>query len=715
MKKLYWLQKFIICFVLSSSILLSGIFIASADTVNTAVQDSEETPYKSYTYWSNYTTEDKTAAYSKPMYKVGKTVSAAELSLSADSKLTDMTTDKNGNVYILDSALSKIYILDSALKPTSVIDKINSDTESLEFKGASGIYVDASGLIYVSDTENARVIACDNTGTLKKEYLLPESELIPTEFKFRPIKAAVDNKGYTYILSDGSYYGAILYSPEMEFLGFFGANNVKGTVLDILKQLWKRLTSNDTKRAADRVVIPYTFTDIAIGKDNFVYTATGRSGSAKIQQGQIKLYNPGGKEVMGKDDFNFADSKYGRYEHAYMIQDISYLDVDDDKFFYALDVTTGRIYWYSQDSSLLSVFGGNTGDGTQKGTFSRPVAIAVKGTQVLVCDGDEGSVTAFDITEFGNMVRTAQVTALKGDYAENKATWQEIISLDGNCQLGYKGLAKACYETKDYGEAMKYAKQGFDKETYAKAFKAKRTEFFEEYFALIFAAVLIIAAGVFALYLVSKRREIKFIKNERLKVALSGVAHPSECFRLVKEKSMGSVLISVILLVLFYVLTVLSDTTEGFAFSTFNQQSYNSFYVLFSTVGLVLLWTLSNWLVSTLAGGIGKMKEIFIVTCYCLIPIIFGCVMKLVLTHILIPEEAAFLGILITCCMLYALFMLIIGIMRIHDFSFSRFLATAIFSVIGILIIIFLIILVFLLSQQLFGWIGTVFVEMRYR
>ncbi len=715
MKKLYWLKRFALCFVLCSSILFGGALTVFADTVDTAVQDSEELPYKSYTYWSNYSSDDKTAAYSKPMYKVAKKLSAAGLSLSADSELADMATDKNGNIYILDSELSKIYILDGELNSAAVIDKIKSDTGISDFKGASGIYVDSSGLIYVSDTENARVIACDKTGALKREYLLPNSELIPTEFKFRPIKTAVDDKGYTYILSDGSYYGAILYSPEMEFLGFFGANSVKGTVLDVLKQLWKRLTSNDTKRAADEVVIPYTFTDIAIGADNFVYTATGRNAGSRIQQGQIKLYNPGGKEVLGKSGFNFADSKYGRYEHSFVLQDISCLDVDKDNFFFALDVTTGRIYWYSSDCSLLSVFGGNTGDGKQKGTFSRPVAIAVNGTSVLVCDGDEGSITKFDITEYGSMVRAAQLTALKGDYAESKDAWREIVSLDGNSQLGYKGLAMACYETGDYTAAMKYAKQGCDKDIYAKAFKAERTEIIEKYFVLIFAAVLLAAGGIFALCYVSRRKKIQLIKNGYLRVALSGVAHPAESFRLVKEKSMGSAAISAVLLVLFYVMTVLSDTEEGFAFSGFNRQSYNAFYVFFSTAGLVLLWTVSNWLVSTLAGGIGKMKEIFIVTCYCLIPIIFGCVMKLALTHILIPEEAAFLKILTTCCMLYSLFMLIIGIMRIHDFSFLRFLATAVFSIIGIFVIIFLVILVFLLSQQLFGWLGTVFVELRYR
>ena len=59
--------------------------------------------------------------------------------------------------------------------------------------------------------------------------------------------------------------------------------------------------------------------------------------------------------------------------------------------------------------------------------------------------------------------------------------------------------------------------------------------------------------------------------------------------------------------------------------------------------------------------------------------------------------------------------MLIIGIMRVHDYSFSKFIGTTVFSLAGIFVIIFLVFLLFLLSQQLFGWIGTIYVELRYR
>ena len=178
--------------------------------------------------------------------------------------------------------------------------------------------------------------------------------------------------------------------------------------------------------------------------------------------------------------------------------------------------------------------------------------------------------------------------------------------------------------------------------------------------------------------------------------------HPVESFREIKEKNTGSLTAAVILLIVFYVVTVLKDTAGGFIFTVFDSESYNSLYVLLSTVGLVLLFTVSNWLVCTLFGGIGKFKEIFIVTCYSLIPIIIGYTLELILTHVLVKEEGTFIGIMVYAFMLYAAFMLIVGIMRIHDYEFGRFIGTTVLSLCAMLV------------QQVYGWLVTVLTELKY-
>lgn len=697
--------RFLISFIL-------GLCLLFSFTVSAA--DVDEIPYKSYTYWVDYNTNDKTAVFSKPMYEVEKVIDSAAIGTDDKSKLSDVAVF-DGKTYILDSGSSKIYVLDSKYKLIKSLGKLEFNGESLVFTDAQGIYVDKSGLIYIADTENGRVIVLNYNGTVERLLLLPDSPLIPTGFQYRPIKVAVDSKGYTYIASDGSYYGAILYSPQMEFLGFFGANTVKTTVLGALQSLWKRLTSNDIKRATDELSLPYMFTDIVVDSENFIYTATGKSGDDEIQHGQIRRFNSGGKDILNASDINFADSQVGNYQYSKQIQSLGCLDVDSDGFLYALDTTTGRIFWYDAGCNLLSVFGGSIGDGEQKGTFILPTAIAVNGTDVLITDGTGKSLTVFSETEYGTLVRNAQLITLKGDFAAAKEPWEQVVSQDINNQLGYRGLAKAYYDLGEYDKAMEYAKLGVDRETYAKAFELTRTRVLESNFYLIAAVVVLLVAAIVVWSVLKRKKGIVLIKNVKLKTALSSVAHPVESFRLIKEKGEGSVIISVVILVLFYVITVLNDTLGGFAFTVFDSESYNAIYVFLSTVGLIVLWTVSNWLVCTLAGGIGKMKEIFIVTCYSLRPILFAKTVRLILTHILVPSEGAFLDIFVVICTAYAALMLIIGIMRIHDYEFGRFLGTTIFTMIGMLIIVFLLFLVFLISQQLFAWLKTLYIELRYR
>ena len=121
-----------------------------------------------------------------------------------------------------------------------------------------------------------------------------------------------------------------------------------------------------------------------------------------------------------------------------------------------------------------------------------------------------------------------------------------------------------------------------------------------------------------------------------------------------------------------------------------------------------MLWIVANWMVCTLLGGKGKFREIIIVTCYSLLPLIVEKIIRLVLTNVLLPSEAAFLGILDTVALLYFGLMLIIGLIKIHDFSFGRFIGTTVLSVAGIAAIVFLIIMIVILIQQFWGFIITV-------
>ena len=139
-------------------------------------------------------------------------------------------------------------------------------------------------------------------------------------------------------------------------------------------------------------------------------------------------------------------------------------------------------------------------------------------------------------------------------------------------------------------------------------------------------------------------------------------------------------------------------------------------YVVFFAFGSAgmnpVLAIVLSMVVCTLLGGKGKIREIAVVTCYSLIPLIIEMALRLLLTNVLLPTEGEFLGIFETVAMLYTLLILIIGMIKIHDFSMSRFIGTGILSVAGIAAVVFLAVMVGMLLQQLAGFIGTVFMEL---
>ncbi len=729
------MKKIVTRYLLIPAILLSMCALpVAASTQVTSSAGTAEVPYESYTYWEDYGAGDKVAVYNKPVYSVGAPITAESLGLPLFEGLMDIVADEKDYLYILDTN-GDVVILNDKYELVKKIDAfiyhgesvtiegseattVVNDGDTLEITAATGLFV-KNDTIYIADPKGERVIVSDLNGDVSYLLTRPVSHLIPSDFLYMPQKIAVDSKDYTYVSCDGSYYGALVYSPEMEFLGFYGANTVANSVLDVLSSLVTRLFQNDAKREASMLSLPYQFIDMVVGPDDFIYTATGKTGAKSTSSGQVSVMNPGGKNILKKEQYNFSDMSFAPYNKVYCSSNVVSIAVDDEGFFYIVDAAYGRAFMYDKECNLITVFGGalgaNAGIVQQNGITRVPRTIEVKGTDVLVCDGFKNQIHVYELTEYGALVRDAQIMTLQDEFEGALDMWEEVIQQDQNCQLAYRGLAKAYYSLGENEQAAEYARLGADRETYASAFLKIRTAWLEDYFVYLFIGVILLVAGLFVFLHFKKKRGWKLIKNERISVMLDSVMHPIEAFRLVKEKGMGSVTLSSVLLLIFYILSAVQDMGKGFAFNYFNSAEYNSLYVLLSTVGLVLLWVVSNWLVSVLLGGIGRIKEIFIVTCYSLQPLIISSAISLVLTHVLTPGEYVFVELLQTFFLLYAAFMLIMGIMKVHDFEFGRFLGTTALSIVAMLIIVFLVFLFIMLAQQVYSWLATLYIEIRYR
>lgn len=676
-----------------------------------AASNTDEMPYTSYTYWN---TDDKMIAAGNEMYQLDKCLTSYEIGIGKFNTLNDICIGDDGRIYLLDGGASRVVILNSDYSLYKSISSVNYHGNDLTFKDAKGIFV-RNGYMYIADSENNRVLKVNSDEVCEQSFTLPDSSLIPSDYIYKPIKVTVDSRGYTYILSEGSYYGALLFSPNNEFLGFYGANVVKTDILGFVKNIWTKITSTNAKRSKTASKLPYQFTDMYCDSADFIYTATGRTG--KTQIGQIKRLSPGGLNILDSDDVVFGDLKIGYTSGKMMTQNIAGLAVDKDGYIYCYDVSYGRIYVYDNQCNLLTVIGGGAGVGDQQGTFEYISAIDISagGDKIYVIDEHKLTVTVFKRTEYGSLVNSAQTLTLSGDYAESESLWTEVMRQDKNSQLAYIGLAKAAIIREDYTSAMKYAELGSDKESYSEAFEYARSEYLNNNFTLI-AIVFLAAVGVIiALAVYAKKRKKVLIGNKEVKLLLNTASHPAETFGYVKTNGLGSVALASIVVLLFYISLILKETSSGFIFRSTGRSSFNSFVTLMQTVGAVLLFTGVNWAVSTLMGGKGKLREIYIVTAYSIVPMVVANFIYLLLSKAMTESEGAFLAIFMVLAELYTGFILIVGIITIHDFTFGSFIKSTLLTLIGILIIVFLIIVIFILLQQFVGFLLTVITELFIR
>ena len=163
-------------------------------------------------------------------------------------------------------------------------------------------------------------------------------------------------------------------------------------------------------------ILPVEFISFCIDEKDFIYTI--RQGN-DVESGQVRKLNAKGTNVL-------PDEVFGDRIEDPMLNDIV---VDDEGFISILDKSSGRVFQYDQESTLLYAFGGK---GTQKGCFATAEAIESQGDRLLVLDSERGSITVFEPTAFARNIRKGSLLYSDGKYQEAMEPWKQVLASDYN-------------------------------------------------------------------------------------------------------------------------------------------------------------------------------------------------------------------------------------------------------------------------------------------
>ena len=664
---------------------------------------------------------------SRETYQAEREIKASDIGTDeALEGITDLYCGANGYTYLLLGDNSRLLKLNKELTSAEEIAVTDEEGEAIDFSGASGIYCDLSENIYLADTSNSRVLMLDSAGKLIRKIETPESDLVPDDFLFQPTAVEIDKEGYLYVLSLGCYYGALLYSPDYEFMGFYGSNTVNATALDMLSYLWERLTSNDEKKAASVKTLPYSFTDFCFDADGFMVAVTGAVSSHKYSfassVGQLKKISHNGDNILYKRqiDGSFVSSATVNFleedkPEGTNVQDFASVSVVDRGYMFVLDRGNGTVYVFDTECNLISAFGGGYNSGEQLGVFKNAVALTLSGDSLIIADRDDYSLTVFELTEFGDLILEAQYKYLNGDYAEARPLWEEVLRLDRNSRLAYRGIAMADYNDGDYKSALENGKLAYDYSVCDLVWQQIVSSFIADNFVLIAIIAVSVTGVIIAIAVILHKRNKRLIKNDNLRLMLRVPLHPFDSFEELKYKNKCSVKLALILTVLFYLSSVLNSVYQGFLYSDTLIRNYNSLYTLGSTVGLVILWSVCYWLVCAVFSGKGTLKEVYVSTSYALLPLIAFKFVRLIMTYFVPLSASGLITGLQTAVLILTFFLLSVAMIKIQEYDFFKFILTGMITLFFMILVVFVLFLCAILISQFADFVITVYEEVAYR
>ncbi len=676
-------------------------------------------PVSAATYTS-YSYNSKSVAVKTPNpYNAVKQISGLDLGVGNFSDPSDLYSDYKGFIYICDTGNNRIIKLNPDFTVNKVIEKFQDGYFEGEFAAPSGVYVDPNtDLLYIADTDNGRVIALDEDMVMVKRFNRPaQKELYADELVFAPKKIVVDNGGRLFVVAKDIYEGLMQYDSDGNFLGYVGANEVSISPLDYL---WKKI-STKAQSSQLQLTLPTEFSNLEIDSDGFIYTTTSiiNNDNTSIL---VRRQNPSGEDVLHRSDVlaMAGDVVFDKYATEYTAGASNFVDVtiNGDGMYSLLDSKRGRIFTYDFEGDLLYVFGGDSNNGNNIGSFYSPTSMIKSGENYIVADIANDMLTIFEPTEYGSLINAAVSYNYNGKYEEASELWKEVLKLNANCEQAYVGIGISQLRSGDYVSAMNNFKLGADRTYYSKAFKLYRQNWLEKNFVFI---VIIIVAALVALcvWLTIAEKKRMANRNKVIKTkfgyALYCVGHPFDGFYEMKREKRSSLMLSIGILVFTVIGFIFSERMTGFIINTNDPAQFSLIDEIVKVVAVFGMFCVINWCVTALMDGEGKLKDIICCTATGLIPLAVTLIPLTIISNVLVQEDVAFYYVIWAIVIIYTAYLIIVGVMETHQYTFMKTIGVLIITILGMVVAVFLAMLFINLINTMYDFIIKIYNEVAMR
>ena len=725
-------KKYSIVLLLLAVILLLPAF---------AIPSSASSAYQTYTYSIGGQALLSPDAYSA-RYPV---LTSDEIGLTAATgkalkNPNDLIIDEDGKCYIADTDNNRIVALDRNFNFLYVISEFINDRGIEDSLSApQGVFAFRDQL-WVCDTGNRRLVVFDRaTQEFIRIVAEPESQLLNESTLYTPIALAIDKYGTIYVVSSSTGDGIIVMDSTGEFIGYIGAQAVS---LSAWELLWRRIQSEEQKAQSEaNKSKPYN--NIAITEEEFIYVTTDQIDAASVRsaiQGKdtsgkylpVKLLNSAGDEIMKRNGFwppagevdisaQQADStQKGIYTDVSLISDVA---VGPERTWSIIDYKRNKIFTYDYNGNLLFAFGDK---GAMLGSISSIEAIAYQGSNLIVLDkGMDNTpcrIVIYDRTHYGDILIEAIAAENSQDYKTAIQSWEAVLQSNINFDAAYVGIGNSLNQSGQYKESLKYYERAYDTKNWSESYKEVRKEWMSKWFLLLFAIIILLVVGVVKWFAfaakVNKRvaTDGKYRKTfgQELMYGFYVLFHPFDGFYDLKHERRGSVRAAIVFLVITILAFFYQGIGQGYVLNP-TRSVTTIWSQMISVLVPVFLFVLANWCLTTLFDGEGSFKDIFVATCYSLLPLPLIIIPATIASNWVTTSEASLVGFFGTLALIWVGYLLFFGTMVTHDYSLAKNLITILGTIVAMAFIVFIVLLFSMLLSKLVSLVTNIVTELRFR
>jgi len=193
------------------------------------------------------------------------------------------------------------------------------------------------------------------------------------------------------------------------------------------------------------------------------------------------------------------------------------------------------------------------------------------------------------------------------------------------------------------------------------------------------------------------------------------VFHPVEGFEDLRWKKQGSMKIALVIVFLLFVNMVADRQLTGFQFNTAYVKVFNVVPLLVQSVVYFFTWVIANWALCTLFDGEGTLKKICIYSAYALVPYIVCSFISIFISNFIVEDERIWMTAIYYLGLIWSVVLMIQAMKAAHQYSFTKTIVSMLFTIVAMLLILFLAILLLSLFQQVYVFGYSIYTEIAYR